>query len=218
MTEERSQYGTGHFDATAEDTPHVAKYRQRIAGIPPRFQGHSVADYPAADGRQAQTKQVLAAYVEHFSRARELGTSLVFCGRVGTGKTRLACSVANDILDQGYSVIFAKWIRTLSRFRESYRPAKEQRGERTETRSSIVKELTAPDLLVLDEIGVQHATADELTLAYEILDHRYDAMRPSIVVGNLAYDDLAAYLGERVVDRLSEGAGAVLAFDWESMR
>ena len=54
--------------------------------------------------------------------------------------------------------------------------------------------------------------------AFDIIDGRYNAMRPTIVITNGKPDELLAYLGERVVDRLLEDGGRMLVFDGKSNR
>ncbi len=43
-------------------------------------------------------------------------------------------------------------------------------------------------------------------------------MKPTIITANLTKSELNQYLGERVMDRLTEGGGAIIAFDWGSYR
>ncbi|EIG27035.1 hypothetical protein HMPREF1054_2009, partial [Haemophilus paraphrohaemolyticus HK411] len=50
------------------------------------------------------------------------------------------------------------------------------------------------------------------------INERYEAMKPTILISNLSQQELGAYVGERIVDRMREGGGAMIAFDWESYR
>ena len=43
-------------------------------------------------------------YVRHFTEMQEKGRGLFFIGPCGTGKTFLACCIANALLDKGYTV------------------------------------------------------------------------------------------------------------------
>jgi len=47
------------------------------------------------------------------------------------------------------------------------------------TQSEIIRRLGGLDLLVIDEVGIQFGTDTERMILYEILDLRYDAMRPA---------------------------------------
>ena len=82
----------------------------------------------------------------------------------------------------------------------------------------IVRGFVEPDLLIVDEIGVQHGTDTEKLLLFEVLNGRYENMKPTIVVSNEEPRGIADYLGDRVMDRLCENDGAVLVFDWQSHR
>ncbi|MNL75123.1 DNA replication protein DnaC [compost metagenome] len=73
-------------------------------------------------------------------------------------------------------------------------------------------------MLVLDEIGVQHGTDTERMLMFSILNERYNQMKPTILISNLAREPLEKYLGERAFDRMREGGGRMVVFDWESYR
>lgn len=85
-----------------------------------------------------------------------------------------------------------------------------------------------PDLLILDEVGVQFGSDTERLLLFDILNERYERRRPTILMSNLALDDaeeggrvvpgIKSYLGERVFDRLREDGGQSVVFDWPSHR
>jgi len=56
-------------------------------------------------------------------------------------------------------------------------------------------------------------------IIYEILDQRYEAMLPVILTTNCTeLKALENCLGERVIDRLYEGASKIIRFDWQSYR
>src|SRR6185312_8486138 len=92
------------------------------------------------------------------------------------------------------------------------------RKDSAETESEVLCQLLLPDLLVIDEVGVQYGSDGEKVHAFDIIDGRYNAMRPTIVITNCKPDELLAYLGERVVDRLLEDGGRMLVFDGKSNR
>ena len=75
------------------------------------------------------------------------------------------------------------------------------------------------DLLVIDEVGIQFGTDTERMILYEILDLRYEAMRPVILTTNITdLKSLEKLLGERIIDRLFEGESKIVLFEWESHR
>ena len=87
-----------------------------------------------------------------------------------------------------------------------------------ETESQAIRNFTLPDLLVVDEIGVQFGSQAEQIILTEIINDRYEAMRPTIIISNLTVPQLEEILGKRVVDRFYESGGRVLVFNWQSYR
>lgn len=182
------------------------------SGIPKRFRERTFANFRAETEGQKRALQVSKAYAERFEDRMAHGGGLVFCGKPGTGKTHLACAIANHVIRTGRSAVFAAVIQAVRSVKETYRKDSET------TERQAINALIAPDLLILDEIGVQFGSDTEKMIMFEILNGRYEEMRPTIVLSNLVQSELGDYLGARVIDRLQEGGGVVVAFDWESYR
>jgi DNA replication protein DnaC len=85
------------------------------------------------------------------------------------------------------------------------------------TEQDAIDDLLRPDLLILDEVGVQVGSEHEKLLMFEVLNGRYQELRPTVLISNLDVAELEAFLGHRVMDRYRE-CGSVLAFDWQSHR
>jgi DNA replication protein DnaC len=84
--------------------------------------------------------------------------------------------------------------------------------------SEAIELLTAPDLLILDEVGIQSGSDFEKNLIFDVLNERYARRRPVILLSNLEPKEISAFLGERVMDRLREDGATVHAFTWSSHR
>lgn len=192
--------------------------RQRIsraismADIPPRFKDRSFDSFAAELPGQRQALLITKRYAEHFEDRLAKGGGLIFCGTPGTGKTHLACAIANHILPQGYTVLFRSAMDIIRRIRETYRPGSEH------TERELLENYRRPDLLIIDEIGIQYGTEAEKMTLFEVVNGRYSYLRPSILIGNLPREGMELYLGDRIMDRMQEGGGAVIACDWESYR
>ena len=76
----------------------------------------------------------------------------------------------------------------------------------------------APDLLVLDEVGVQFGSRTEENLIFTLMNKRYEDLKPTLVISNELEDGLETYLGPRTFDRLKDGGGLIIPFPWESYR
>ena len=96
--------------------------------------------------------------------------------------------------------------------KETWRPGSEHSERKA------IGRFYEPDLLILDEVGVQFGSEAEKIILYDIINGRYERVLPTILISNLPEAELGAYLGDRVLDRMSEGGGVTLAFDWPSKR
>lgn len=184
--------------------------------IPRRFRGRTFDNYRVdsedENDPQFQALKRAKAFAGKFPRAMELGASFVFCGKPGTGKTHLACAIGNHIMNAfGNSVSFVTVFEVIQRVKATY-------GSSEQTEAQVMRSFAEVDLLILDEVGVQFGTEFEKVIITDIINRRYSDMRPTIIMSNLTSDELSEYLGARVVDRMYEGGGGVLAFDWESYR
>jgi DNA replication protein DnaC len=89
-------------------------------------------------------------------------------------------------------------------------------SERSE--SDVIAFYSALPALFLDEVGVQFGSDTEKLLISEIIDNRYQELRPTVLISNLDITGVKQCIGERSYDRLREDGGKVIAFDWESYR
>nr|WP_260114828.1 ATP-binding protein [Pseudoduganella dura] len=87
-----------------------------------------------------------------------------------------------------------------------------------QTKAQVIRDFIEPELLILDEAGMQRGTDEEKSILFEIIDGRYELSRPSILMTNLALPALEEMIGERVLYRLREGNGRQVVFEWESHR
>src|SRR5690554_3113118 len=182
------------------------------SGIPTRFADRTLDDFKAETPEQERVLKICKAYAERFDERLANGGGLVLCGKPGTGKTHLACGIANHIAKSGRTSLFLSVMEAVRRVKQTW-------GRKDgETESEVIAKMLKPDLLILDEVGVQFGSETEKLILFEIINGRYSEMRPTIIISNLAREELGAYLGERVIDRMSEGGGATLAFTWESKR
>ena len=182
------------------------------AGIPRRFRECSVENYAALQEAQQRAKDFALAFAADLSERTTQGRSAVFCGRPGTGKTHLACALAHAAIRVRQRAMFTTTVRLVRRIKETWSKGSE------ESESQAIRAFTAPDLLVLDEVGVQFGSETEKLLLFDVLNERYEAQRSTIIISNLDLDGVKAFLGERVFDRMREDGGQYIAFTWESYR
>ena len=189
----------------------VELLRQK-SGIPPRFQSRNFDNYAAENDGQARALRVAKAYADNFREMSDNGTCLIFSGAAGTGKTHLACSIASQIINNGWSAVFTTVTDALRSVKRAYD------GQTGVSEGEAINSLVVPALLVLDEVGADYGTEHSKTLLFDIINKRYENVRPTIILTNLDAAALREYFGDRVVDRLREGGGKFVAFPWASHR
>jgi hypothetical protein len=148
----------------------------------------------------------LAAQELAWDRVRKNGI-VVFHGKRGGGKTRMAAELAVRVGGSRY--------RTAMRFFLEVRATFRKGSDRSEM--EVIDELAQADLLILDEIQERGETPFEDRLLTHVIDARYAAMKPTIMIANLTKQELAQALGDSIVSRATEN-GTSIEFNWPSYR
>lgn len=183
------------------------------AGIPVRFRTRTLDTFVAETAAQKRALEFARDYAYNFAEVLKTGRSALFVGRPGTGKTHLAVGIGLHIMEaEDRTVLFTTAMRAIRRVKDTWSSGA------LETESQAVARLASPDLLILDEVGVQFGSVCERNILFDILNERYENRLPTILLSNLTVDELIGFLGERVFDRLREDGGELIPFDWESYR
>lgn len=184
----------------------------QVAAIPPRFAQRNFENFRATTPEQKRALQVCRHYAEHFTERLRFGGGLVLAGKPGTGKTHLAAAIIQSVIAQGRSAAIITAMKCIRRVKETY-----AKGSITTEREAL-RLMLKPELLILDEVGMQIGSDTERMVLSEIINDRYCELRPTILITNLTARELAKFVGERTMSRMEEGGGVILAFDWESYR
>lgn len=180
-------------------------------GIPKRF-NHCTFDSFIESEQNKKAYQVAKGYADNFDSRLDQGGGLLFHGKCGTGKTHLACAIGKQVIHSGSaSVLYTKIYDIVSDVKSSW-------SNPQVTEAEMVQKYTQPDLLIIDEVGVQFGSEAERLVLFQIMNRRYEDIKPTILLSNLDMQELTNCIGERLVDRMSEGGGARIGFTWESYR
>ena len=180
--------------------------------IPFRFLDRTLNSYVAENDNQKKALEFSKQYAENFHEVYESGRSAIFCGKAGTGKTHLACGIANEIMKNKFSAMFITVIKAIRMVKDTWHKDSE------ENENDVYYKLVKPNLLILDEVGVQFGSEAEKIILFEIINERYEARQPTILISNLSLTDVKQYLGDRIFDRMREDGGKYISFDWDSYR
>jgi len=177
------------------------------AGISKRNLYKTFDDYICTNEGQEKAKADCVRYVENFPTDK----SMIMVGGVGTGKTLLASAILDALVDK-YDCGIIKTIDLVRRLKATWN------RDSKDTEEDVLNRFIDSDLLIIDEVGSQFGSDTEKLFIFDIIDGRYQDMKPTILSSNLDIDGIKDAIGERCVDRLREGGGSMIAFDWKSSR
>jgi len=186
----------------------IRRERCRInAGISKRNLYKTFEAYQCTNEGQTKAKNDCMRYVENFPHDK----SMLMVGGVGTGKTLLASAMIDQIVDD-HNCEIIKLIDLVRSLKATWS------RDSNETEENLIRYYSKIDLLVIDEVGSQFGSDTEKLFIFDIIDGRYQNMKPTVLISNLDIDGIKDAIGERCVDRLREGGGMMVAFDWSSSR
>lgn len=194
----------------------IAKQEKIIANfksalIPARFQEYNFDNFNDNTKQDSDNKKAMLDYAINFDNNLKNGSSIILSGNIGTGKTHLSCAVANYIIKNlNKTALFLNTIDAFAKIKATY----SKKSEITEEEA--LNQFIDIDLLILDEFGVQYGTETEKMILFRIINKRYENLKPTILISNLAIAELKK-IDERVFDRLRHN-GLLLIFNGESKR
>lgn len=196
----------------------ILENKLKFATIPKEFSGHTVDNFrldcystPEGTERAEMAKAIAKNYVDQFQDIQESGKGLYFYSYTkGSGKTRLAVSIANDIICKYFiSAKFATTLQILDEIKSSWS------GDQGDAEQKLIQDIIRVPVLVIDDIGVERSKDWIEERFYNILNGRMIQKRITIFTSNCAIEELR--LDDRIVNRIQKMALPV-AFPNESVR
>jgi DNA replication protein DnaC len=155
------------------------------------FEGFNVQGRLGLGEDQVGSLRYALNQAQHFSR--EIKGWLLLQGGFGCGKTHLAAAVANYAVGQGLPVLFLTVPDLLDWLRFAYDTPEASFEQRFD-------EIRTIDLLVLDDLGTQNATAWAQEKLFQIINYRYINHLPVVVTTNLDLAELDGRIKSRLQD------------------
>lgn len=162
------------------------------------------------DNRNPAVSDVCRKYVEHWEEMKADNIGILFYGGVGTGKSFLACCIANALIDRCVKASVTNFPRIMNRLQGF-----------GEDKQGFLDKLNRYDCLVIDDLGVERDTSYSVEQIYNVVDARSRSGKPLIVTTNLSLDDLRnpSSMGyARIYDRVLEMCPIKLKLAGESRR
>jgi DNA replication protein DnaC len=119
---------------------------------------------------------------------------LVLSGPSGCGKTHLAAAIANRCLELGIAALFVIVPDLLDRLRAAYHPDSDVGYDQT------FDQVRNAPVLILDDLGAHSSTAWAQEKLFQIINHRFNALLPTVITTNIPLTKL----DDRLYTRLSD--------------
>ena len=177
------------------------------AAIPKRYRSAKIS---ATNEAQKLVYDRMQKYVDNFSKVQLRGSNVLMLGTVGSGKTHLACAVANEVIKKGHSALYLTLNEAVLLVTESWK-----KGGESEIK--ILRRFCEADLIILDEIGCQRTSDISSSIITAIYDALYREQKPVISLSNLTAEQVCRQLSPRVYDRITQN-GVVFELNGESVR
>ncbi len=129
----------------------------------------------------------------------QTGTALglMFTGPVGSGKTFLACAIANALMAADKNLLFLVVPDLLDELRASI-----GRKDAENSEQDLLDAARTVPVLILDDLGAHNYTDWTKNRIYSIVNYRMNYQLPTIITTNLDIYELGEYLGDRTSSRI----------------
>lgn len=146
-------------------------------------------------------------YVDKWDEMKSNNIGILFIGTVGTGKTYMACAIANALVGKGVSVKITSIPRLLNKL------------QNTDDKREYINELKQYELLVVDDLGAERGTSYAVEQVYSVVDARLN--KPLIVTTNLTLDEMQnaqEIQYKRIYERVLEACPIKISITGQSKR
>ena len=175
-----------------------------------RFKDAIFEDYEEVCSDAGKVKSACMKYAATFHDRLKAGDGLIFSGNVGTGKNMLAACIAKAAVEAGFTSLHTTVLKMVRQIKRTWNTK--------ECEQEAIDKFSGPDLLIINEVGIQFESKTEELYLSEIIDDRYEAMKATILISNFKEAELSDILGPRIIDRYYEGGSCLLSFTWGSHR
>ncbi len=140
--------------------------------------------------RMTAVLKLCREYVINFGASSE---NLLFMGGVGLGKTHLTLAIVGGVIEKGFMPVYGSAENLFSAV-ESEKFSGENKGS--------YDTMLNCDLLVIDDLGAEMATAFTKSVLYNLINTRMLSGKPTIINTNLSMKEIEERYSPRIASRL----------------
>lgn len=189
--EDKKYFLQDYFYPTQEDYSGIIS----TTGMPTKYSNMTIKDFRwdmYQEDTKIQQKQVEAFLFGFDIYWREKKGLYIYSKTRGSGKTMLACLIANELIKRGLKVKFlpiTEYVR--------------MRFEKVD-----VSKYSDCSVLIIDDLGAEGYTQDNIkTMVYDLINDRYNGHGITIFTSNLTMESCSK--DDRIVERVFEMAAPV---------
>lgn len=196
----------------------IAENRLKFANIPESYKGMRLNNfkwdiYKSQESRQliSISIDIIKKYISNMELNKKEGLGLYIYSNVkGSGKTRLAASLANEFIDKySIQVKFAVSTKILAEIKKTYEK------DNNDTESKLIEDICKAQILIIDDFGTEKISDWVNEKFFDIINERYLNKKVTIFTSNLSVNNLPH--DERIKSRIKERV-VIVKFPEESIR
>ena len=110
---------------------------------------------------------------------------IILVGPVGSGKTHLACAVANYCISMGHSAFYITAAELIDHLRSTYSPTSEVEYD------ELFEQIKNSPLLILDNLNYSATTAWSKDKLEQLLEHRFNGRLPTLITTGMSVEEFS---------------------------
>ena len=176
--------------------------------IPKTYKHKKLNDFKAQNNSQHRAKNAAVDYILNFDEHLKDGKNLMLQGTMGTGKTHIAASIRNALVERNYKVFFISFPEYMDMLKMSFDDSEKQHNTKR-----MISECV---LLVIDDIGANRLTGFAIDELFKITDARIGAC--TIYTTNMSAKDFEQSIEiKRAFSRMLENT-EIITIDGDDYR